>query len=100
MGSQKESGVDSFNVLKLCFQSKRTRNSVDLCTYYLHSKVGDYPITFADAFIYSDRLVLSFATCESAFSYALKVLAAYDWKQTFKIDHMLLSTFSVRPCVF
>ena len=100
MGSKNKSGADSFKVLKVCFQSKRPRNSVDLCTYYLRSKVGDYQITFADAFIRSGRIVLTLATCESAFSYALKALTVHDWKQPFEIDDMLLRTFSVGRYMF
>ena len=44
--------------------------------------------------------MLTFSTFESAFLYALKILAAHDWKQPFKIDDMLLSTFSVRQYMF
>ena len=100
MGSQNNIDADTGGVLKLCFQSKRPQNSVEVCTSYLHSMVGDYPITFAGAFIRSGRMVLTFASCESAYSYALKVLAAHDWKQPLKIDDMLLSTFSVGQYMF
>ena len=36
----------------------------------------------------------TFFSCESAFSYALRRVYVYDWKQPLKIDDMLLSTFS------
>ena len=77
-GSQNNSGTDFFNVLKLCFQSKHPRNLVDLCKSYLRYRICDYPITFTDAIIRLIHMVLTFTTCVSVFSYALKVLATYD----------------------
>ena len=44
--------------------------------------------------------MLTFSSCESTYSYALKVLIAYDWKKHFKIDDMLISTFSVGQYMF